>query len=60
MACDNGQGGNETGVPQIEVTPEMIRAGLGALVGFDWNECAAEAHDVVMQVWTAMLAAART
>lgn len=24
MSCKSGQGGNEKGVPQIEVTPEML------------------------------------
>lgn len=34
MTNSDGQGGNEKGVPQIEVTPEMIEAGLEVYLGF--------------------------
>ena len=42
MACDSGQAGDKkTGVPQIEVTPEMIEAGVKAY----WDSWGHHAED---------------
>ena len=45
---------DKAGVPRIEVTPEMIEAGLVELAGFDWQECPDSASDVVRRIWFAM------
>jgi hypothetical protein len=50
---------NDKGVTcEIEVTPEMIEAGLSELAGFDWQECAERADQVVVSIWRAMASAA--
>lgn len=56
MACDDGQGGNEKGVTQIEVTPEMFSAGWDALLSFDSADYPDRA--MVKDVFEAMLLAA--
>lgn len=35
MSCDSRQGGEENSVPQIEVTVEMIQAGVAVLSELD-------------------------
>jgi hypothetical protein len=47
---------NESGAPQIEVTPEMIEAGWGALLSFESRDFPDRA--MVMDVFEAMLLAA--
>jgi hypothetical protein len=48
---------NDSGAPQIEVTPEMLGAGLAELAGFDWIENANEASDLLKRIWRAMFLA---
>src|SRR5262245_23108855 len=49
---------NDSGAPQIEVTPEMIEAGALALTCFDWVEC--DPREAAKDVFIAMLEASRT
>ena len=46
---------DKTGVPRIEVTPEMIEAGKAELVCFEWLEC--DPADAARRVYLAMTAA---
>ena len=54
-----GQAGakNETGVPRIEVTPEMIAAGVAELAGFYWDT--EDSEDAVRRIFLAMIASHR-
>lgn len=56
---DAGRQASVSGVPQIEVTPEMISAGIAEIAGFDWVEDAARAPELVTRLFTAMLSASR-
>ena len=49
---------NDSGVA-IQVTPEMIEAGLAEMAGFDWAEDAANAGECVKRVWVSMTLASR-
>ena len=48
----------KTGVPRIEVTPEMLEAGAAELVGFDWID--GDDRDAAGRVYRAMIASSRT
>jgi hypothetical protein len=45
--------GDETGAPEIEITPAMIEAGLGPLFSFD-RECGSP-EETVIEIFSRML-----
>lgn len=60
MSCKSGQGGEEKGVPQIEVTPEMFKAGIDAFaLAFGADALSPyRVRDAVGNIYCAMAAAA--
>ena len=43
---------------EIEITPEMIEAGLGAIAEFDSDELSTESETIVRSIFRAMMAVA--